>query len=1038
MVFLYWSRVHLGQFDTPRRSDEGIPIRQLDPASPVPQLAFFGRQADTLQFGPIPSLTNATFRFDMATDSTVVVTPLTIPFFHIDIGFYPRPLEAYPFFIYFQPGAPLLPPSAYSIAFAIAAALRSHSRFESALKWYEVAFNPLDMNNSWNQPRILPLRTSADDVEEITCCTDDTRSLGITRGRAVLLNYLEVLLQWGDSLLSKKSQETTRQALIIYDLIEKLLGRRPKRIHTHDKQSRHMTVDNFVAASAPLNPRLLNLYEQAADRLSLIHHSTQSQCLSDQSDSLSYYTDPTNQPSIQVRHPYRFSYLLKRALKLTDTVKELGSSLLAAFEKGDAEYLAVLHATHYRQLEQLRLEIRKNTWRESDWQVQALERSMAATQTRLSFVQNLIANGLNSGENGFMVANDNSMAARTGAITSEGIAQGLAFAPDMWFGIKGHGGKTLDYRQAPIGSKLSANFATAARLLNAIAAVADSTASQETKEGAWARRHELWNHEVDGLTIEVQQIERQIYAAHRQRDISYRELNNHQRSIDHAIDVQNFMRDKFTKHDLYLFLQQETAALYRQTFDLAMDSARLAQRMFHYERCNITRNFLPDRTWDSMREGLLAGERLQLTLQTMQNAHEDTDDREYELTKHISLRSHFPAAFLYLKLTGTCEIDIPEWMFDLDYPGQYMRRIKNVSLTIPCVKGQYVGVHCRLQLLRSTVRINSSLRDPASICGRRSLHLGTATRRTTISNGYNIEPNDPRVKYQYGATESIATSSGQNDSGTFELKFQEDRYLPFECAGAVSRWQIDIPRNGNQFDLDTLNDVVMHLNYTARDGGDILRRAASETAHRHLPGDGLRLFELRHDFPEAWTALRLQNSSETDHRDLILKFSRNMFPFLTGNCELRVTRLDLFIDTGHATVREHILIDYFSHDHVFASDCVCDTMKPVNCIATQDWPGVFHGVLRCNFSPIGGDGHQEFGRFRFPVDLRNIQDVYLLCRYEVFVKSLPHYEHHEKGWGRDYQHIHGEHGPGWEHHHREYDHTHHWPHHQPGLGGNMH
>ena len=26
---------------------------------------------------------------------------------------------------------------------------------------------------------------------------------------------------------------------------------------------------------------------------------------------------------------------------------------------------------------------------------------------------------------------------------------------------------------------------------------------------------------------------------------------------------------------------------------------------------------------------------------------------------------------------------MPEWMFDLDYPGQYMRRIKNVSLTIP-------------------------------------------------------------------------------------------------------------------------------------------------------------------------------------------------------------------------------------------------------------------------------------------------------------------------------------------------------------------
>ena len=38
-------------------------------------------------------------------------------------------------------------------------------------------------------------------------------------------------------------------------------------------------------------------------------------------------------------------------------------------------------------------------------------------------------------------------------------------------------------------------------------------------------------------------------------------------------------------------------------------------------------------------------------------------------------------------------------MFDLDYPGQYMRRIKSVTLTIPASTGPYTGVHCRLTLL---------------------------------------------------------------------------------------------------------------------------------------------------------------------------------------------------------------------------------------------------------------------------------------------------------------------------------------------------
>ena len=1031
-VSLYWSRVHFGQFDTPRHSEEGISFYDLDPTAPLPQLTFLGRQADTLRFGTIPSLLNTSFRFDMATDSATVLTPISSPFYYMDINLYPRPLSSYPFFIYFQPGAPLLPPSTYSIAFSVATALRSHSRFDSALKWYEVAFNPLDMNNSWLQPRPASM---ASVTEDITCCTSDPRSFDIARGRAVLLNYLEVLLQWGDSLMSKKSSDTNRQALIVYDLIEKLLGPQPKRIHKHPSAHKSVPVSEFVAQRAPLNPRLLNLYEQAADRRVLIHHDTQSRQLSDKRDSLSFYTNHHHigQPIIQIRHPYRFTYLLKRAMKLTTTVRELGVSLLKAFEKGDAQYLASMYATHHRQLEYLRLEIRKYTWRETDWQVQALERSLFGSQTRLTYYQTLIRNGLNAGENGSMVANDNSMAAKTGAVITEGVAQGLAFAPDMWFGTKGAGGKALDYRQAPIGSKLSSNYSTAARLLRALGLIADCTVIQETTEAHWERRHEFWHHQVDVLTIEVQQMERQIYAAHRRRDIAFRELNNHQRSIEHAVEVQNFMRDKFTKHDLYLFLQQEIAALYRQTFDLALDSARLAQRMFQYERCNMIRNFLPDGVWDNLREGLLAGERLQLALQTMQNAYEDTDDREYELIKHISLRLHFPAAFLYLKMTGSCEIDIPEWMYDLDYPGQYMRRIKNVTLTIPCVKGQYDGVHCRLQLLQSNVRVTSNLLDPLTQCGRRSKFQPLLPNKPTEpGNGYDVEPDDPRIHYQYGATESIATSTGQNDSGTFELQFTEDRYLPFEYAGAVGRWKLDLPRENNQFELDTLKDVMMHLKYTAREGGDILRKVANEAALKRLPGDGVRLFESRQDFPEAWTAVRLQHLDEKSYRDFLLRFAKNMFPFMTGNHEIRITRLDLFVDTGGAKVRENIVVNYYAQNHDFANEgCVCDTMKPINCIATPDWPNLFHGVLDCNFGPIGGNGDHEFGRLRFPRDLMNIQDIYLLCRYEVYVKPPPRNEHHEKGWGKDYQNMYGQFGPGWDHHHRELDHLGHWPHHQP-------
>src|SRR5207248_9108595 len=73
--------------------------------------------------------------------------------------------------------------------------------------------------------------------------------------------------------------------------------------------------------------------------------------------------------------PYRFLFLAQKAEEITNEVRGLGVALLAAFEKGDAEYLASLRATHERQLLDLALEMKQNQWREADWQVQALQKT---------------------------------------------------------------------------------------------------------------------------------------------------------------------------------------------------------------------------------------------------------------------------------------------------------------------------------------------------------------------------------------------------------------------------------------------------------------------------------------------------------------------------------------------------------------------------------------------------------------------------------------------------------------------------------------
>src|SRR4029077_1840745 len=112
--------------------------------------------------------------------------------------------------------------------------------------------------------------------------------------------------------------------------------------------------------------------------------------------------------------------------------------------------------------------------------------------------------------------------------------------------------------------------------------------------------------------------------------------------------------------------------------------------------------------WDSLKKGMLAGERLHADLKRMEIAYLNQNARELEITKHVSLLQLDPSALVQLRETGECGITIPEVLFDLDFPGHYFRRIKNVSISIPCVAGPYTGLSSTLTLLTSKIRVKSA------------------------------------------------------------------------------------------------------------------------------------------------------------------------------------------------------------------------------------------------------------------------------------------------------------------------------------------
>lgn len=87
-----------------------------------------------------------------------------------------------------------------------------------------------------------------------------------------------------------------------------------------------------------------------------------------------------------------------------------------------------------------------------------------------------------------------------------------------------------------------------------------------------------------------------------------------------------------------------------------------------YPLLNATQ-FIQFNYWDTGDQRLLSGEALYLGIKRMEMAYHDNNKREVELTRHVSLRQLDPLALIALRITGSCTIAVPEWLFDRDCPG---------------------------------------------------------------------------------------------------------------------------------------------------------------------------------------------------------------------------------------------------------------------------------------------------------------------------------------------------------------------------------
>jgi len=648
--------------------------------------------------------------------------------------------------------------------------------------------------------------------------------------------------------------------------------------------------------------------------------------------------------------PVRSLFLIQKASEFCGEVRGLGNALLSALEKGDAEHLALVRQHHEVQIQQMAQEVRFLQWKSAQETSTSLRTSRKTALERLHYYQRLL--GLPPDQNapdditldrrelteenfdeaygalvsqydkmlrvqrypelkivgdtppdqqsgasgqGRLYLNTNEDAdlnihgpqghlARQLAMAIDTLHGPLAFIPEVnvdvhYWGLGGHA--------TVFGGSMLVNFGhLLSSVANMVASEEEANAARASKTAGYERRADDWMLQHNLAAHELMQIGRQILTSLIAEQIAHHEYSNIQQQIKNAQEVDQFLHDKFTNEDLYVWMQGEIYRIYYEYYRFAYDTARKAEKTMKQELMRPeldTQDFVKFNYWDTGRKGLLSGEALHLDVKRMEMAYHDNNKRELELTKHVSLRQLNPVALLALKASGTCQVKIHEWLYDLDCPGHYMRRIKSVALSIASIVGPYTSVNCTLSLLRSSLRKSPVTKD------------GEYSRQGQ---------EDDRFADYMGAVQSIVTSSAQNDSGMFETNLRDERFLPFEGAGAESTWQLDLPKDYRAFDYATISDVILHIRYTARQGVPVPKvTECLDTLFQDARQSGLALlFSLRHDFPTEWSAF----VNDKNRAPFTATIRKNHFPYFTQGekSSISVTSLELYDEediTKHVT-----------------------------------------------------------------------------------------------------------------------------------------
>lgn len=577
---------------------------------------------------------------------------------------------------------------------------------------------------------------------------------------------------------------------------------------------------------------------------------------------------------------YRYETLIGRAKKLVNLARQLESEFLGAIEKAETEEYRMMQARQDIGLARTKVQLQDLRVEKAGENVMLTQLELERARIQAEHYSRLISHGLLNEERmalEYMQASKGHLQAALDAYQTMMIIQGTMGGIQVAAGLlAGALGNPLGFVAAfeTAGQTAGRMAQTQASVDSTQASIASQWAQIMKTQATYKRRRQRWQLQNQIARQDVRIGNQKLDVARTDVDIArmQRQISNLQ--VEYANDRVHYLaNEQFTNEDLYRWMSRILGDIYRYFLQQAASIARLAESQLAFEHQTHPPSYISSNYWNAPadgrtllqednaltvdRRGLTGSARLLQDIYALDQHEFRTEQRKLEVQKTFSMADMDPVVLQVFRETGVLPFVTSLEEYDRDYPGQYLRLVKDVSVQVVALTPPVDGIKATL--------------------------WSSGTSRVVVGDTVFRERTIRR-----SPEEIVLKPTGQGGQDTLELQPEgNDLLRPFENMGVAASWELRMPRPANEFDFDTVADVLLTVKYTALNSHEYRQQVVERLDPVRAVA---RSFTFSENLIDQW--YDLNNPAQTDEpMRVTFKTDYNDFPSNISNLEIEDLQL---------------------------------------------------------------------------------------------------------------------------------------------------